>query len=285
MTAQDKCVAAQDNLESASDSKPKHSAQSALPVGAVAQCLIAMSLKILLNGCQGRMGQAIIAAAPEAGAEIVHACDQGDEPAGGIADCDAVIDFSFHGVTPRIAALAAQGGKPLVIGTTGHTEEERTVILEYTKSIPIVWAGNYSVGVNTLFWLVKKAAAILGPDYNTEIVEMHHRHKLDAPSGTAERLIEVVREARELSADQVRHGRSGEVGARPQDEIGVHALRGGSVVGEHEVIFAGEGEKVTLAHSAGDRKIFAIGALRAAHWAVSQQPGLYRMEDVLGLTD
>lgn len=231
------------------------------------------------------MGQAIQACAADADAEILQACDAGDDPACNIAKCDAVIDFSMHKVTPGIAKLAAEHGKPLVIGTTGHTEEERAAILEYTKDIPIVWAGNYSVGVNTLFWLVKKAAAILGMDYNAEIVEMHHRHKLDAPSGTAERLIEVVREARKLGPESVRHGREGLVGARPEAEIGVHALRGGSIVGEHEVIFAGEGEKVTLAHSAGDRKIFALGAVRAAHWAKTQKPGLYRMEDVLGLND
>lgn len=231
------------------------------------------------------MGQAIQACAADADAEILQACDAGDDPACQIAACDAVIDFSFHGATPGLAQLAAEHGKPLVIGTTGHTEEERAAILAQTSAIPVVWAGNYSVGVNTLFWLVKKAAAILGPDYNAEIVEMHHRHKIDAPSGTAERLIEVIREARELGPESVRHGREGLVGARPQDEIGVHALRGGSIVGEHEVIFAGEGEKVTLSHSAGDRKIFALGAIRAAHWAKNQKPGLYRMEDVLGLTE
>lgn len=244
-----------------------------------------MALNILLNGSRGRMGQAIIASAPQADCVIAHAFDAGDDPAAAMKSCDAVIDFSIHSATPTIAALAAANVRPLVIGTTGHTAEEREAILGYTKVIPVVWAGNYSVGVNVLFWLAKKAAQLLGPDYNAEIVEMHHRHKLDAPSGTAERLIEVVREARSLTPEQVRHGRSGLTGARPQDEIGVHALRGGSVVGDHTVIFAGEGERVEVSHRAEDRKIFALGAMRAAHWAIGRPAGLYRMEDVLGLND
>lgn len=241
-------------------------------------------MKILLNGSKGRMGQAIMAAAPQAACEIVAATDVGDDPSAAIGQCDAVIDFSHHSATPGVVALAATHGKPVIIGTTGHTEEEREAILQHTDTIPVVWAGNYSIGVNVLFWLTRKAAEILGSDYDPEIVEMHHRHKIDAPSGTAERLIEVVREARGLTPDQVQHGRAGNIGQRPNDEIGVHALRGGSVVGEHEVLFAGDGECISLSHSAGDRKIFALGALRAAKWTDGRKPGLYRMEDVLGLT-
>lgn len=242
-----------------------------------------MPLKILLNGCAGRMGQAIASVAQDSDCEIVASCDAGDDPSASIANCDVVVEFSMHKVTPAIVALAAEHGKSVVIGTTGHSSEERDAILAHTKTIPIVWAGNYSIGVNVLFWLTKKAAEILGPDYNPEIIEMHHRHKLDAPSGTAERLIEVVREGRNLDHERLCHGREGIVGARQKNEIGVHALRGGSVVGEHEVIFAGEGERISLSHSAGDRKIFALGALRAAHWSKDKKPGLYRMEDVLGL--
>ncbi|WOO43524.1 4-hydroxy-tetrahydrodipicolinate reductase [Rubellicoccus peritrichatus] len=242
-----------------------------------------MPLKILLNGCAGRMGQAIAAVAQDSDCEIFASCDAGDDPSAAIADCDVVVEFSMHKVTPAIVKLAAEHGKPVVIGTTGHSSEEREAILAHTKTIPIVWAGNYSIGVNVLFWLTRKAAEILGPDYNPEIIEMHHRHKLDAPSGTAERLIEVVRDGRKIGQERISHGREGIVGVRQKNEIGVHALRGGSVVGEHEVIFAGEGERVSLSHSAGDRKIFALGALRAAHWSKGKTPGLYRMEDVLGL--
>ncbi len=242
------------------------------------------TVNILLNGAKGRMGQAILEAAASHQAKIVHTIDAGD-PIPAMKGVDAVIDFSVHNATPAIARVAAEAGKALVIGTTGHTEAEREAILECTQSIPIVWAGNYSIGVNLLFYLTAKAARILGQGYDPEIVEMHHRHKVDAPSGTAERLLEVVREARQLSADQVQHGRQGLIGARPDDEIGMHALRGGDVVGDHTVLFAGDGERLELTHKASNRKIFAQGALHAARWALGQPPGLYRMEDVLGLKE
>lgn len=242
------------------------------------------TMKVLLNGAKGRMGQAIREAAPAYQANIVHAIDAGD-PVPPLKDVDVVIDFSVHSATPGIVKLAAEAGKPVVIGTTGHTESERASILEHVRQIPIVWAGNYSIGVNLLFYLTAKAARILGQGYDPEIVEMHHRHKVDAPSGTAERLLEVVREARKLSVEQVKHGRHGLVGARPADEIGMHALRGGDVVGDHTVIFAGDGERFELTHKASNRKIFAQGALHAARWVLGQSAGLYRMEDVLGLKD
>lgn len=242
-----------------------------------------MALSILLNGSLGRMGQAILKTAPELDAQIVAAIDKGDVPAEHIGKAQVVVDFSFHSVTPQIVALAAERKLPVVIGTTGHTAAEREAIVAHTATIPIIWAGNYSVGVNLLFHLVGQAAKILDASYATEIIEMHHRHKVDAPSGTAERLLEVVLEARKLNRSHVRHGREGLLGARPQDEVGMHALRGGDVVGDHTVLFAGEGERLELTHKASDRRIFAAGAIRAAHWAVSQKPGLYNMEDVLGL--
>lgn len=244
-----------------------------------------MSLKILLNGSKGRMGQAIIKVTPELDAEIIAAVDDGDDASAAIAACDAVIDFSVHSATLPVVALAAEHGKPVVIGTTGHSDEERAAITAHTATIPVVWAGNYSVGVTLLNYLTSKAAQALGRDYHPEIVEMHHRHKVDAPSGTAARLLDVVREARKLSPEQIKHGREGITGARPDDEIGMHALRGGDVIGDHTVIFAGEGERLELTHKASDRKIFASGAVRAAHWASAQQAGLYLMEDVLGLKD
>lgn len=243
-------------------------------------------MKILLNGYKGRMGQAISAAAQATGAEIVAKCDIGETfTAEAVASCDVAIDFSFHEVTPALAEACAAAGKPLVIGTTGHTAEERARIEAAAKTIPIVWAGNYSVGVNVLNWLVGKAAKLLDPSFEIEVVEMHHRHKKDAPSGTAEKLLAVVEAARGLDKSAERHGRSGLVGERTRNEIGVHALRGGSVVGDHTVIFAGEGERVELTHKAESRAIFANGAVHAASWVVGKAPAVYGMDAVLGLTD
>ena len=241
-----------------------------------------MSLKILLNGANGRMGQAIQAVAPELNAKIIAAIDVGESAESAIGTCDAVIDFSVHAATLPMVALAAQQRKPVVIGTTGHTDSERSAITEYAQQLPIVWAGNYSIGVNLLFYLCNKAAEILDTSFHPEIIEMHHRHKVDAPSGTAERLLEIIRTARKLDKSAVRHGREGITGARPDNEIGMHALRGGDVVGDHTVLFAGDGERLELSHKASDRKIFARGALHAARWVVEQPPGLYLMEDVLG---
>ncbi len=242
-------------------------------------------VKVLLNGSKGRMGQAIQAIAASEEVEVVAAVDAGDALDGALEACEVVIDFSFHEATLPLAQKAAEHGKPLVIGTTGHSAEEKEAIAALTGQIPMVWAGNFSTGVNLLFYLVGKAAKILARDYHPEIIEMHHRHKIDAPSGTAEHLLEIVREARGLTPEQTRHGREGVVGARPDDEIGMHALRGGDVVGDHTVMFAGPGERIELTHKASDRRIFAQGALRAAHWVLGKPPGLYRIEDVLGLRD
>ena len=148
----------------------------------------------------------------------------------------------------------------------------------------MVLATNYSTGVNTLFWLTRKAAEILGPDFDLEVVEMHHRLKKDAPSGTATTLLEILGDVRKLQlAEALRHGRKGIVGERTRGEIGIHAIRGGDVVGDHTVIFANTGERVELTHKASSRDTFANGALRAAQWLVQQKPGLYDMQDVLGL--
>ncbi len=150
--------------------------------------------------------------------------------------------------------------------------------------MPIVLAANFSIGVNTLFWLTRKAVNILGPDFDLEVVEMHHNKKMDSPSGTARRLVEILCEETKVSYEKdTRHGRKGDVGARTQKEIGVHALRGGDVVGDHTVIFAGQGERVELTHKASSRDTFATGAVRAACWLSTKGPGLYDMQDVLGL--
>jgi len=242
-----------------------------------------MALTLLLNGAKGRMGQAIAAAAPELGVRIGAAIDVGGDPAAALAGCDVIVDFSSHRGTQALLELAVARAKPLVIGTTGHAPEEKRKLLELAGQVPCVWAGNFSVGVNLLFALVARAASVLDADYDTEVVEMHHRFKQDAPSGTAARLLEVILEARQLDAAALRHGRSGLPGPRSRTEVGVHSLRGGDVVGDHTVVFAGIGERLELSHKASDRAIFARGALRAAQWVVTQRPGVYDMQDVLGL--
>lgn len=241
--------------------------------------------KILINGSKGRMGQALIAcAAQHPNLQVVAAVDQGDNLAALIPQCDAVIEFSFHSVTAGVAALCAQHGKALVIGTTGHTEAEKAEIRNLQSKIPIVWASNYSTGVNTLFWLTRKAAEILGPSFDLEVVEMHHRMKKDAPSGTATTLLEILGDVRKVQLEeQLRHGRHGITGERTSSEIGIHAVRGGDVVGDHTVMFAAVGERVELTHKASSRDTFANGALRASAWVVGKAPGIYSMQDVLGL--
>lgn len=242
-----------------------------------------MPLQILLNGSKGRMGQTIAGVAGEQDAVIRAATDAGDDPASHLDACDVIIDFSSHAATGKLLELAVAKRKPVVIGTTGHGAEEKKKLLALAAQIPCVWAGNFSVGVNLLFALTRRASAVLGSDYDAEVVEMHHRFKKDAPSGTAARLLEIILEERKLAANALRHGRSGITGERQPTEVGVHALRGGDVVGEHTVMFAALGERVELTHKASDRGIFARGAVRAAHWVVKQKPGVYDMQDVLGL--
>jgi 4-hydroxy-tetrahydrodipicolinate reductase len=245
-----------------------------------------MTANILVHGCRGRMGQMIcriLESDPET--EVGGAVDQGDDAAAALAGCRAAIDFSMPAPTVAFAALCADKGVPLVIGTTGLDPAQEDAVREAARRIPVVFAPNYSIGVNTLFWLTRKAAEILGEEFDLEVVEMHHRHKKDAPSGTARRLAEILAAARGLSyADDCRHGREGLVGARTDREIGVHAVRGGDVVGDHTVIFAADGERVELAHKASSRETFARGAVRAAKWAIDQPPGLYDMQAVLGFS-
>jgi 4-hydroxy-tetrahydrodipicolinate reductase len=242
-----------------------------------------MSPRIVLIGAAGRMGQAIRAAAQADGLSVVAALDQGDDLAGGMAHGDVVVDFSHHTATGEVIRLAQLHRKALVIGTTGHAADEKAGLRQAAAHLPTVWAGNYSVGVNLLYALTRRAAATLGPGYDAEVIEMHHRFKKDAPSGTAARLLEIILEERKLTAEALRHGREGITGERTAGEVGVHALRGGDVVGEHTVLFAGLGERLELTHKATDRGIFARGALRAARWIVAKPPGVYDMQDVLGL--
>lgn len=229
------------------------------------------------------MGLAIAAVAGEANAVIRAGLDAGDNLAVHIARCDVIIDFSSPQATAGLLEIAHAHRKAVVIGTTGHTAAEKTQLLTLAARGPCVWAGNFSVGVNLLFALTKRAASVLNADYDAEVLEMHHRFKKDAPSGTAARLLEIILAERKLTPAALRHGRSGLTGERAATEVGVHALRGGDVVGEHTVIFAALGERIELTHKAGDRAIFARGALRAAQWVIHQPPGVYDMQDVLGL--
>ncbi len=242
-------------------------------------------LRLLINGSRGRMGQALIhcaASIPEL--SIAAEVDSGDDFTAALQQSEAVIDFSHHDAVTAVLEACVKSKRTLVIGTTGHTDAQIAAIHEAGKHIPIVFAPNYSVGVNTLFWLTRKATEILGPAFDLEVVEMHHRMKKDSPSGTAKRLAEILAEVRNLSyQNDTRHGRFGIVGERTQGEIGMHAVRGGDVVGDHTVIYAAHGERVELTHKASSRDTFAMGALRASLWAHSQAAGVYDMQDVLGL--
>jgi len=242
-------------------------------------------IRVIIVGSKGRMGKALLACVPQhRDLEIVGQVDVGDDLHQVIGQGEVVVDFSAHSATPGIAALCAAQRKAMVIGTTGHSDAARSQISDFKSQIPIVWSPNYSTGVNMIFWLTRKAAEILGPDFDLEIVEMHHRLKKDAPSGTARSLAEILAQVRKQQLEKVaRYGRSGIVGARTAAEIGIHSVRGGDVVGDHTVIFAANGERLELTHKASSREAFAHGALRAARWVVKQKPGLYDMMDVLGL--
>jgi len=201
-----------------------------------------------------------------------------------LANVEVVIDFSIPAATAKLLPVCAGQHIPMVIGTTGLDPETRAGLERAAEHVPIVFAPNYSQGVNALYFLAARATELLGPAFDAEIIEIHHKRKVDSPSGTAVHLGEVVATAKGLEPDQaVLHGRSGQVGARPLDEVGVMALRGGDVVGEHTLYLVGEGERLELTHRATDRTIFARGAVRAAHWVVGRPAGLYDMADVMGI--
>lgn len=201
------------------------------------------------------------------------------------AGSDAVIDFTTPDLTAANAGRAARLGVALVCGTTGLSAAQREALADAARVVPVVYAANMSVGVNLLIGLTRRVAATLGTGYDIEIVEMHHRHKTDAPSGTALALGQAAADGRRVSLDDVAvRSRDGRIGARPEGAIGFATLRGGDVVGEHAVIFAGEGERIELTHKASSRAVFAQGAIRAAQWTSGRVAGLYGMTDVLGLT-
>jgi 4-hydroxy-tetrahydrodipicolinate reductase len=203
---------------------------------------------------------------------------------GALERAEVLIDFTAPAASSATATRAAARGVAMVIGTTGLSVEERRAIMHATERIPIVMSANMSLGVNVLFGLLAQAARALGPGYDVEIVELHHRLKRDAPSGTALAMARVLADAleRDLAKD-ARYGRSGDVGTRSSDEIGVLAVRGGDIVGEHTAYFCGVGERLEITHRASSRETFARGAVRAAEWVRGRAPGLYDMQDVLGL--
>jgi 4-hydroxy-tetrahydrodipicolinate reductase len=264
-------------------------------------------MKIGIVGCAGRMGQMIVAEVnatpacelvggteapghPALGADV--AARAGLEPCGLaiaedtsslFAEADAVIDFTLPEATVAHAGLAADAGTVLITGTTGLDAGQGAALARAAEQTAIVHAPNMSVGVNLLLALTKQVAGILGEDFDVEISEIHHRHKVDAPSGTALGLGQAAAAGRGIELDEAAlRGRDGITGARPPGGIGFAVSRGGDVVGEHSVIFAGEGERVELVHKAASRVIFARGSVRAALWAEGKQAGLYTMLDVLG---
>jgi 4-hydroxy-tetrahydrodipicolinate reductase len=214
------------------------------------------------------------------------ACDVlvSDDLTAALAASDVAVDFSSPSTTASLAESAAGAGCPMVTGVTGLSDQQREALKQAASKVPVVAAPNMSVGVNLLRKLVAQTTSVLGTNYDVEVVEYHHRHKVDAPSGTALMLAEAAASARKTSLDQVgRFSRAGQVGPRDDDEIGVLAVRAGEIVGEHVVLFAGPGERVELTHRALSRANFALGAVRAALWVIGRPPGLYDMQDVLGL--
>jgi 4-hydroxy-tetrahydrodipicolinate reductase len=198
-------------------------------------------------------------------------------------NCDVIIDFSSARAACSHSEQAMHLKKAMVIGVTGITQNELTAINSAAKQIAVLLSPNMSLGMNLLFSLVKQAAAVL-PDYDIEIIEKHHRYKKDSPSGTALRIAEEIAEAKQWETDNIlRHGRQGQTGERPEQEIGMHAIRAGDIVGEHNVLFGGEGERIEITHTATSREAFALGAFQAACWIVNQPAGIYTMQDVLNL--
>ncbi|HEY0793155.1 MAG TPA: 4-hydroxy-tetrahydrodipicolinate reductase [Chthoniobacterales bacterium] len=241
-------------------------------------------MKLLVHGADGRLGSLIVGLAErETDVKVTKGGRKADLETL-LPACDVAIDVSRPAGTIALVKAAAVTATPLVIGTTGFSAVEQCLLDEQAARLPVLLAPNFSLGVNLLFWLVQKAAGLLGPDYRVEIVEMHHELKRDAPSGTARRLGEAVAAARGQNYEQVvRHGRAGPDGARTADEVGMHSLRGGDIAGEHTVFLIGQGERLELTHRAANRELFARGALRAARWLQGKPPGRYGMGDVLGL--
>ena len=241
-------------------------------------------MKIGIIGSAGRMGQALVDAITADGQAYAGGVDKGDDLAALVASCDVLVDFSSpHAIEANLDACVA-AGKPIVIGTTGLEERHHFLIDDAARDIPVLQTGNTSLGVTMLAALVQQAARQLGDDWDIEILEMHHRHKVDAPSGTALLLGEAAASGRGIDLKQHSdRGRDGITGARKAGDIGFASLRGGSVAGDHHVIFASEHERIELVHRAETRAIFARGAVKAATWLTRQKAGRFTMQEVLGL--
>jgi 4-hydroxy-tetrahydrodipicolinate reductase len=241
-------------------------------------------MKIGIIGSAGRMGQALVDAIAADGREYAGGVDKGDDLAALVVSCDVLVDFSSpHAIEANLDACVA-AGKPIVIGTTGLEERHHFLIDDAARDIPVLQTGNTSLGVTMLAALVQQAARQLGEDWDIEILEMHHRHKVDAPSGTALLLGEAAASGRGIDLKQNSdRGRDGITGARKAGDIGFASLRGGSVAGDHHVIFASEHERIELVHRAETRAIFARGAVKAATWLTRQKAGRFTMQEVLGL--
>ena len=256
-------------------------------------------MRVAVAGAGGRMGRTLIdAVLADRDLALAAALDAAGSPAlgqpagnlrigsdlGALAGAEVLVDFTRPEGTLAHLVACLQHGKPMVIGTTGFSDVQKARIAEGARRLPIVFSPNFAIGVNVVFRLAQTAAAALGDAYDVEIVEAHHRHKVDAPSGTALKLGELVAGALGRDLGKVAtHGRSGDTGERPARAIGFHAIRGGDIVGEHTVIFAGAGERVEIAVRSYSRMTYAAGALRAAKWLRGRAPGLYDMSDVLGL--
>ncbi len=241
-------------------------------------------MKLGIYGSAGRMGRAIAAIATEEGVTIAGGVDAGGDPAPLARAADVLVDFSAPAALEANLAAAVSAGTPIVIGTTGLNAAHHALIDKAAQTIAVLQTGNTSLGVTLLAALVREAAERLGTEWDIEIVEMHHRHKVDAPSGTATLLGEAAAAGRGTTLGEVRvDGRAGLTGARTEGTIGFSSLRGGSVVGDHQVVFAGEGERIELGHRGEDRTIFARGAVKAALWLAGKPAGRYRMDEVLGL--
>lgn len=235
-------------------------------------------------GKLGRMGLAIADVAPSLGAGVAGGVDIGDDPAPLARDADVLVDFSAPAALQANLAAARAAGTPVVIGTTGLGRTHHDLIDEAAREIAVLQTGNTSLGVALLCALVRDAARRLGTDWDVEIVEMHHRQKVDAPSGTALMLGEAAAEGLGSPLSEIGViGRAGLTGARAEGTIGFASLRGGTVAGDHSVVLAGDGERLELTHRAEDRAIFARGAIKAALWLKDQPPGRYTMDQVLGL--
>jgi 4-hydroxy-tetrahydrodipicolinate reductase len=264
-----------------------------------------MKPKLIVCGAAGRMGKRIISLAVESGEfDVIAAVENKDYPdigkdAGLVAgmqpinielgstypdSSDVVIDFSQPAAADKTINYCAESGAALVLGTTGLTDEQRQNLKDASEKVPVVYATNMSVGMNVLFSLVGKVAAMLGDEYDIEIIEQHHRFKKDAPSGSALTLAENICKATARGfPDSLVHGRNGREALRQEGSIGMHAVRAGDITGEHSVIFGTLGEKLTLNHTAHSRDTFVRGALRAAKWLICKEPALYSMADVLGI--